>query len=114
MTVENRAGGPLLDVRLAIRPIGGVTEYDKLISRLEGGESRSVSLGEFNGRDGTPFSLRFVRPKDVRITATDLVEKCQCSMRAVRGAFFGKRAVPFIDDPRLICTGWNTLWAHKH
>lgn len=75
MTVENKAGAPLLGVRLAIRPIGAVTEYDKLIPRLEAGETRSLSLGEFSGRDGTPFSLRFVRPKDVTVSATDLVGK---------------------------------------
>lgn len=75
MTVENHAGGPLLDVRLAIKPIGGATEFTKLITRMEAGEKRNISLGEFHGRDGTPFSLRVVRPKDVTITAVDLVEK---------------------------------------
>jgi hypothetical protein len=72
MTVENKVLQPLLDVRIAIKPVGGSTEFTKLLSRLESGEKRTVSLGEFNGRDGTPFSLRVVRPKEIAVTATGL------------------------------------------
>jgi hypothetical protein len=75
MTMENREQQPLLDVRIAIRPVGGQTEYVKLVSRLESGEKRTVSLGEFNGRDGTPFSLRVVRPKEIAVTATGLTNE---------------------------------------
>lgn len=75
MTVENREQQPLLDVRIAIRPIGGQTEYTKLMSRLESGEKRNISLGEFNGRDGTPFSLRVVKPKEIAVTATGLTNE---------------------------------------
>jgi hypothetical protein len=72
MTVENKVAEPLVDVRIAIRPIGNYTEFTKLLSRLESGEKRNVSLGEFNGRDGTPFSLRVVRPKEIAVTATGI------------------------------------------
>jgi hypothetical protein len=75
MTIENRAGGPLLNVRLAIKPIGGATEFTKLLNRMEASEKRNISLGEFGGRDGTPFNLRFVRPKEVNVTAVDLTDK---------------------------------------
>ncbi len=75
MTVENRAAQPLLDIRIAIKPIGGATEYTKLISRMEGTEKRTISLGEFGGRDGTPFSLRVVRPKEVTVTAVNLTDR---------------------------------------
>jgi len=75
MSVENRAGGPLLNIRLAIKPIGGLTEFTRLLNRMEAGEKRNISFGEFSGRDGTPFSLRVVRPKEVNITAVDLVDK---------------------------------------
>ena len=73
ITVENKAGRPLLDVRLAIKPVGAASEFTKSISRLEGSEKRDLSLGEFSERDGTTFSLRVVRPKEVEVTATDLV-----------------------------------------
>lgn len=72
MVVENRAAQPLLDIRLAIKPVGGATEFTTLISRMEAGEKRTISLGEFVGLDGTPFSLRVVRPKDVQATAVNL------------------------------------------
>ena len=75
VTVENRAGGPLLDIRLAIKPIGGVTEFTKLITRMEAGEKRNISLRDFGGRDGTPFNLRVVKPKEVNVTAVDLMSK---------------------------------------
>lgn len=72
MVVENRAAQPLLDIRLAIKPVGGATQFTKLISRMEAGEKRTISLGEFGGLDGTPFSLRVVRPKEVEATAVNL------------------------------------------
>ena len=75
VTVENRAGVPLLDLRVAINPVGGATTFTKMIGRLEAGEKRDLALGEFSGRDGTPFSLRVVRPKNVVVTAADFVGK---------------------------------------
>ena len=73
ISVENRAPRPLLDVRIAIKPVGAASDFTKSISRLEGSEKRDLSLGEFSERDGTTFSLRVVRPKEVEVTATDLV-----------------------------------------
>lgn len=75
LTFENRAGLPLIDVDIAILPVGGATEYKKLVGRMETGQKRDLSLSEFVGRDGTPFSLRVVKPKAVRVKAKDLVGK---------------------------------------
>ena len=75
MTVENRAAQPMLDIRIAIKPIGGATEYTTLITRMEGSEKRTISLGDFRGRDGTPFSLRVVKPKEVSVTAVNLTDQ---------------------------------------
>jgi hypothetical protein len=66
---------PLTDVDVAIVPIGGVVEYTKFVGRIESAEKRDVSLGAFSSRDGTPFNLRVVRPKTVRVTAKDLTDK---------------------------------------
>ena len=71
LSVENRAGRPLLDVRVAIKPVGAASEFTKTIYRLEGSEKRDLSLGEFSENDGTTFNLRVVRPKEVDVTATD-------------------------------------------
>jgi hypothetical protein len=75
VTLENKAGLPLLDVNVAIVPVGAATEYTKFVGRVENAEKREIALGDFNGRDGTPFSLRVVRPTSVRVTAKDLNNK---------------------------------------
>jgi hypothetical protein len=75
VTIENRAGLPLTDVDVAILPVGNPTPYNKFVGRLENGQKRDLSLGDFAGRDGTTFSLRLVRPKTVRVKAKDMVGK---------------------------------------
>lgn len=73
--VENRAGVPLTEVDVVVVPIGRATEFTKLVGRLENGEKRDLTLGDFYGRDGTTLSLRVVKPKLVRVTAKDLTNK---------------------------------------
>ncbi len=75
VTVENKAGLPLVDVDVAILPVGGPIVFTKFVARVENGEKRTLSLGDFTGQDGTTFSLRIVRPKTVRVKAKDLVGK---------------------------------------
>jgi hypothetical protein len=70
--IENKVGMPLLDVDVAIMPIGGVTQFNKRVGRMESAEKRDLRPGDFYGRDGTTFSLRVVRPKSIRVTAKDL------------------------------------------
>ena len=73
VTVENRSGGPLLDVDVAIKAVGGLSSFSKLVPRLDNGEKRDLSLADFRGRDGTTtFSLDLVRPKEVVVMAADL------------------------------------------
>ena len=75
VVVENKVGMPLLDVDVVIVPVGGVTQFSKFVGRMENAEKRDISLSSFYGRDGTPFSLRVVRPKTVRVTGKDLNAK---------------------------------------
>jgi hypothetical protein len=70
--VENKVGMPLVDVEVAIVPVGGATQFTKFAGRMENAEKRDIALSSFSGRDGTPFSLRVVRPKTVRVTGKDL------------------------------------------
>jgi hypothetical protein len=72
VTVRNDSGAPLNEVSVAIVPIGRQTIYSKFIGRLENSESRDVMLGDFLGRDGTPFSLRVVKPRSVEVKAKGL------------------------------------------
>jgi hypothetical protein len=75
VVIENKAGMPLLNVAVAILPVGGMTEFTKVVARMENAEKREFALSDFYGRDGTTFSLRVVRPKTVRVTAKDLTDK---------------------------------------
>ena len=42
------------------------------VSRLDSTETRNILLREFRGRNGAPFSARAVKPRIVRIEATDI------------------------------------------
>jgi len=75
VAIQNKVGMPLTDVMVAIVPVGGATQFTKLVGRMANGEKQEFPLGSFYGRDGTPFSLRVVRPKTVRITGKDLNNK---------------------------------------
>lgn len=72
VTVRNDSGAPLNEVSVAIVPVGRQTIYNKFIGRLENSESRNVMLGEFYGRDGTPFNLRVVKPRSVELKGKDV------------------------------------------
>jgi hypothetical protein len=74
VTFTNRAGLTLVDVSITIVPYGP-TEFTKLLTRVENTGRREVPLTEFRGRDGTPLSLRVVRPKAVRARAQDSTGK---------------------------------------
>ena len=75
VTIENKAGLPLTDVKIEVIPYGGQTAFTASIYRLEGSEKRDFPLGRFNSRDGTPLNLRVVKPNVVRVTATDVSGK---------------------------------------
>jgi hypothetical protein len=73
VTVENRAGGPLLDLRITVQTPSA--PYTYMITRLEAGQKRDVPVSSFSSRDGTGLNLRLVRPRSVRAAAKDLVGK---------------------------------------
>ena len=75
VTIRNDSGAPLNEVTVAIVPVGRQTIYNKFIGRLESSESRNVMLGDFLGRDGTPFSLRVVKARSVEIKGKDVMGK---------------------------------------
>jgi hypothetical protein len=75
VVVENNVGMPLVDVEVAILPVGRATEFTKFAGRMENAEKREIALSNFYGRDGTPFSLRVVRPRTVRVKGKDLNNK---------------------------------------
>jgi hypothetical protein len=74
LTIENKTGGPLIDLTVGIVAAGG-NVFTALVSRLETSTKRELSLSEFSSRDGTTFSLRLARPRSVRVQAKDLTGK---------------------------------------
>jgi hypothetical protein len=72
VTIENHAGGPLLDVDVTIKPVGGIMSFTKSVSRMETSEKRDLFVTDFRSRDGTTFNLRMMRPKEILVTANDL------------------------------------------
>jgi hypothetical protein len=70
VTVENRSGGDLSNVKLTVVAFGNA-EYSKSIGPLAAAESRNASLGELTSQDGSTFSVTFTRPKAVKLTALD-------------------------------------------
>ena len=75
VTVRNDSGAPLSDVTVSIVPVGRQTIFNKFIGRLESSESRNVMLGDFLGRDGTPFSPRVVKARSVELKGKDVKGK---------------------------------------
>jgi hypothetical protein len=72
VTVHNTSGLALNEVAVAIVPVGRSTIYNKFVGRLENAESRNIMLGDFYGRDGTPFSLRVAKPRSVEVKGKDV------------------------------------------
>ena len=70
VSIENRAGQPLTNVRLAVIPFGR-PEYSKSLLPINVAERRDVPIGELTNAEGTLFNAMLVRPKLVRVTATD-------------------------------------------
>ena len=75
VTITNNAGKPLEDVRIAIQPVGVAPPFTATVRRMENGEKRELSPGEFRSNDGTTFSPRIHRARQVTVTATDIVGK---------------------------------------
>lgn len=73
VTLENRAGAPLLDLTTTIQT--PAAPYTYLITRMEAGQKRDVPVSSFSSRDGTSLNLRLVRPRAVHVTAKDLTNK---------------------------------------
>jgi hypothetical protein len=73
--VTNNAGQAIEDVRIAIQPISTAPPFTSTLRRLENGEKREISLAQFRANDGTTFNPRFVKAKQVTVSAVDFVGK---------------------------------------
>lgn len=69
VTVSNRTGSSLLDVKIEVEPVGSATVFSSTYPRMEPGERRNFPVQEFRGEDGTPLNLRVHRPRMVSVSA---------------------------------------------
>lgn len=72
ISVENRAGLALRDVQVKIVPYGGATEFCVTVYRMANAEKKDFMLGDFRGKDGTPFNARVVKVKAVQVSGKDI------------------------------------------
>ena len=75
VTVTNNAGKPIEDVLIAIQCVGTTPPFTSTLRRMENAETREISLSQFRSKDGTTFSPRFTKARQVTVTATDIVGK---------------------------------------
>ncbi len=75
VTVTNNAGKPIEDVRITIQPVGAAPPFTSTLRRMENGEKREISLGEFRSNDGTTFNPRIMKARQATVSATDIVGK---------------------------------------
>ena len=72
ITVTNKSGMAITDIKLEVIPTGGQTSYGATHYRLENADKKDFSLGELRDTGGMNLNLRVHNPDRVRVTATDL------------------------------------------
>ena len=73
ISVTNRTGTGLNDVKLEVFPVGRQMVFSAMVYRLESEATNRFSLGTLRGSDGTPFNQRVHRPESIRVTGTGTV-----------------------------------------
>ena len=71
ITVENRAGRPLLNIRLVIEGRDNGASLAHTLPTLDTGATREVPFADFRSDDGTLFEAGSVAAKQVKTTARD-------------------------------------------
>ena len=75
VAITNNAGRPLEEVRVAIQIVGSSPPFTTTIRRMENGEKRELAPTSFRSNDGTTFSPRLYRARQVSVSAIDIVGK---------------------------------------
>lgn len=74
ITVENKAGRPLLNIRLVIEGRDNGTAFAYTLPTLDTGATREVPFADFRSDDGTLFEAGSIAAKQVKTTARDTLE----------------------------------------
>jgi hypothetical protein len=73
--VENHAGRPLLDVRIAIDAVDMAMPFIRVVPTIDSGAKSEMALTDFRNEDGTLLDPASVHPKQVTVTARDTLAK---------------------------------------
>ena len=71
ITVENRAGRPLLNIRLVIEGRDSGATFASTLPTVDAGATREVPFADFRGEDGTLFEPGSTAAKQIKTTARD-------------------------------------------
>jgi len=71
VTVENRVGRPLLNVRITVEAVESGTPFVLVLPTMDTGEKRDLRFEEFRNEDGALLDPTSVRPGQIRVTARD-------------------------------------------
>ena len=71
ITVQNQAGRPLLNIRIAIESRDGGAVFVHTLPTLDAGASHEVAFSDFRTEDGTLFDPGSAAPKQIKTTARD-------------------------------------------
>jgi hypothetical protein len=71
VSVENRAGRPLLNVRVTVETGETGTPFVLVLPTMDTGEKRDLRFEELRSEDGALFDPVSVHPRQVKVTARD-------------------------------------------
>ena len=69
--VENHAGRPILNVRVAIDALGMATPFVRTIPSIDAGQTLTLPLTDFRTEEGVAFDPIAVAPTQVTVKARD-------------------------------------------
>jgi len=75
VTVENHAGRPLLNVRLAVDAAGTAAPFVRVIPSIEAGQTMTLPLAEFRTEEDVALDPLTAAPRQVMMTARDTLTK---------------------------------------
>jgi hypothetical protein len=71
VSVENRVGRPLLNIRVTVETVETGTPFVLVLPTMDNGEHRDLRFEELRNEDGALLDPVSVHPKQVKVTARD-------------------------------------------
>ncbi len=75
VVIENHAGRPLLNVRVAVDATGSTLPFVKIVSTVNTAETMTLQLADFRTDDAVVFDPGAATPKQVTVKARDTMSR---------------------------------------